>query len=261
MFSFGIINQLKAQLPCIQHKTGVLEKDNINSKPQAYRNIREADIAWTKRVYLLIDFKYKMNQMYAYKGTLSNDKVGFIDILFCALKEGILKTYADDNFTIPYKYLIYDSIEKNNPDTGIPYTTATIPIFKLEDITQLKIKEDWLIDKSYNVLDARIIGMCPMIIERDSAGDFVRNKPMFWIYFPDLRNLLVNIEIYSKGEPKDTITWDDIFAKHIFYSTIVKESNTSYRKITDYRTGKDAIIESETIKGRNQDMDEDLKDY
>lgn len=268
MFVLAIKNDLQAQLPCVPHRTGILEKDTVIKKPEPYRNIREADIAWIKRVYSIIDFKHKMNQMFSSKGSFNNDKVGFIDILFCAVREGIINVYADDKFTnkmatnglIPV-FQSKDTINYINPKTNKPEIAKVIVQSDINDVVALKIKEDWLIDKNYGFHKSRIIGICPMIIERDTAGDFVRNKEMFWIYFPDLRNLLVNIDIYSKGEPKDTITWDDIFTNRFFSSTIVKESNNRDRMITDYRTGKDAIIESDQIKITNQDMDLDMKDY
>ena len=57
------------------------------------------------------------------------------------------------------------------------------------------------------------------------------------------------------------ITWDDMFLKRLFKGTVVKESNTKNRNVTDYTSGKDATIESEQLKRTNQDMDQDLKEY
>ena len=207
-----------------------------------------------KRVHELINFKEKQNNIFATKDNLEYGKSGFIDILFCALREGVVTAYRDENFTIPFTFDDIYSLKNKN-------TNKVVKALDLNDIKAIKIKEDWIIDKNFNIIDARIIGICPMIIERDTAGDFVRNKPMFWIYFPDLRNILVYADIKNKANPADKITWDDVFIKRLFKGTVVKESNTKNRNVTDYTSGKDATIESEQIKGTNQDMDQDLKEY
>ncbi len=252
--------QIQAQIPCVQRKTGILENDTTKLKTITNKNIREADIAWTKRTYSLIKFKEKRNNIFQYKNSLEYGKSGFIDILYCALQNVIIKAYEDENFKIPYNYIKIDSVPEDNPDTGIPETHISMKIFNANDIVALKIKEDWLIDKNFNLLDARIIGICPMIIERDTAGDLVRTKEMFWIYYLDLQKLLVNIDIVNPLKPTEKISWDSIFIKRIFTSSIVKESNTRDQNVTDYRTGQDAIIESDKIKGTTLDMDQDLKD-
>ena len=46
-----------------------------------------------------------------------------------------------------------------------------------------------------------------------------------------------------------------------FNSTIFKESNPYDRQISDYKTGLDALLESETIKNKIFNLELDLWEY
>jgi hypothetical protein len=57
------------------------------------------------------------------------------------------------------------------------------------------------------------------------------------------------------------LTYDDIFHKRFFNSYIVKESNKYNRKINEYKTGIDALLEAEAIQEEIFNLEHDLWEY
>ena len=56
-------------------------------------------------------------------------------------------------------------------------------------------------------------------------------------------------------------TYDDIFWKRMFGSTITKESNVADRKVNEYMIGLDGLLEAERIKAEIFNMEHDLWEY
>ena len=64
--------------------------------------------------------------------------------------------------------------------------------------------------------------------------------------------------VKNEGENK---TFEDIFMKRMFSSTIIKEGNVYNRKIDDYMMGLDALLEAEKIKADIFHFEHDLWEY
>ena len=59
------------------------------------------------------------------------------------------------------------------------------------------------------------------------------------------------------GQP----TWDWVFLKQNYTAYITKESNIYSRKVRDYSTGEDALLEAEYIEDKLFDIENDIWDY
>jgi len=57
------------------------------------------------------------------------------------------------------------------------------------------------------------------------------------------------------------LSYDEIFWKRLFNSYIYKEENVYDRRISQYSTGVDALLEAERIKIEMQSFEEDLWEY
>ena len=127
-----------------------------------------------------------------------------------------------------------------------------------EDIVQYRIKEDWFFDNERSVLDVRIIGICPVVYERDDNGNITGLKELFWLYFPECRYVLQNFFVQSRHNDSQRMSFDDLFWKRMFQSYIIKESNIYDRELQNYRAGVDALLESEKIKEKIFNFEHDL---
>jgi gliding motility associated protien GldN len=132
-----------------------------------------------------------------------------------------------------------------------------------KDIVQYKIKEDWFFDKERSVLDVRILAIAPVVydIETNEATgqkSIKGLKDLFWLYFPHCRFVLNNYFVYNDKNDAQWMSYDDVFWKRRFNSTIYKSSNVYDRKVDSYRTGVDALMESEKIKEEIRTIEHDV---
>ena len=85
--------------------------------------------------------------------------------------------------------------------------------------------------------------------------------PLFWVYYPEARKLLANSEVFNRENDAARLSFDDMFQKRLFGSYIYKESNVYDRRIEDYRTGINALLESEKIKEDISNFEHDMWEF
>ena len=73
-------------------------------------------------------------------------------------------------------------------------------------------------------------------------------REMFWLYFPELRRVIVNYFVYNEKSDAQWMSFDDLFWKRRFSGMIYKSSDKFDRDLNDYRYGVDALYEAEKIK-------------
>jgi gliding motility associated protien GldN len=238
--------------------------------------LREADVMWSKRVWRVIDLKEKMNLPFAwpYSGSMKGRK-SLIDVLFDAVQEGTLTAYTtlDDEFTLPMTREQLETVGGAGVDSTTytspepPYLeidTVIIREFSRDKVVGYRLKEEWFFDKQRSVMDVRIIGLAPLAYEWDEFGNVRENAkmvPIFWLYFPETRKILVNAECFNRYNDAERRTYDDIFQKRMFASYVTKESNVYDRRIEDYLQGMDALVEAERVKQDIINMEHDMWEY
>ncbi len=153
------------------------------------------------------------------------------------------------------------------------------------------IKEDWFFDKQRSLLDRRIISIAPLarysvdltsdLSERGDLlvynkegksfkyenGEFIEytdnyeEREVFWLYFPELRNVIVNYFVYNEKSDAQWMSFDDLFWKRQFNAQIYKSSDKFDREIEDYKYGVDALYEAERLKDEIRKWEIDVWNY
>jgi len=237
----------------------------LERKVLPYQPIRESDIFWEKRVWRIIDVREKMNLPFAYP------EEPFFKILSEAASKGDIPVYSvdDDKFT---KRLSTDDVLNmlSKTDTIVTFDPETyeekVKIVRNDinptDVKRFRIKEIWFFDKETSTMQVRILGIAPLINVTDSEGNFRYEKVMFWVYYPQVRDLLARHRVYTLGgNTNATVSWEDLFEMRYFASFIIKESNVYDRRIEDYARGVDALWESDRIKNHIFNFEHDLWQY
>lgn len=239
-----------------------------------YVYVKEADVMWSQRIWRSIDLREKMNQVFFYPETPQQHWKNLMTVIMDALKEGKITAYeassASDEFLVPMSYSeilgSMSSIDTLRLQRSKPpydwYDTIIVKDFNSQDIKTFRIKEDWFFDKKRSVLECRIIGICPVREDfNPETNEFRGVVPLFWIYYPEARNVFVNAEVFNPNNDANRLTYDDVFWKRLFTSTIYKESNTYDRRISEYATELDALLESERIQEKIRTYESDMWQY
>jgi hypothetical protein len=168
-----------------------------------------------------------------------------------------------------------------------------------QSITAYNIKEDWFFDKERSMLDRRIIAIAPVgrlsyeapadpneltddgidrfktFVSVSRNGDLIScaggkfepyqgkflEKELFWLYFPELRDVIVNYYVYNDQSDAQWMTFDDLFWKRKFSSTIYRVSDKFDREVEDYKKGVDALYQAEKIKDEIRTWEIDVWNY
>jgi gliding motility associated protien GldN len=244
---------------------GVYERKIIKETPPlAYDHIREADVFWEKRIWRVLDVREKMNKPFVYP------EAPFINIILKAAKDDKIKLYStiDDKFSTELSIaeastigVSVDTIITFDPETFAEQMKIVRNELNWEDIKRFRIKEVWFFDEETSTMQVRILGIAPLREVYDDQGNFKYEQPMFWAYYPELRQELARQEAFNPLNDAARMSWEDIFEMRYFSSYIYKESNVYDRRIQDYMTGVDILLESEKIKNEIFNFEHDLWSY
>ncbi len=229
-----------------------------------YDNVREADIFWEKRIWRVIDTREKMNLPFSYP------ERPFFTILMDAAKSGEITVYSteDDKFSNPFTTeevksigASRDTIYVTDPETYETTMQVVTNELNPEEIMRYRIKEVWFFDLETSTLQVRILGIAPMIDNKDDNGNFRFEQPLFWVYYPEARKVLAHERVFNFYNDASPMSWEDLFEMRFFSSYIWKESNVYNRRIQDYVSGVDILLESDRIKSEIFNFEHDLWSY
>jgi gliding motility associated protien GldN len=276
-----------------EEMNSVYKKEKHHEKKvQHYAPLRQADVMWSRKIWRDIDMRQKINHPFYYpmnNGDLdqitTDDRKSLIDVIYTAVLEGTITPYGrptyDDEFRFPMTPVevrnvgnaeqkiiqVYDQkliSEGVDAELAMKDSVLNIP-FDRNTIKKWRLKEEWFFDKQRSVMDVRIIGIAPLQEDRDEINPTIllgTFSPIFWVYFPEARKVLINAEVFNLVKnDAERRTYDDIFWKRMFSSTIVKEANVMNRRIDEYMVGLDALLEAERIKTEIFNMEHDLWEY
>jgi gliding motility associated protien GldN len=227
-----------------------------------YAPTREADILWEQRLWRVIDTREKMNKPFV------APQSPLFSIISAAALSGELTVYSTENdqFTKPLTTAdVHDQLFDSDTLTvfsEVDYSEQTTVVFNTvdwESVKRFRLKEVWWFDTRMGTLRHRILGIAPMIDVVDEDGNFRYERPVFWVHYPSARPLLARHKamIYADNTAANT-TWEDLFELRYFSSSIYKESNLQDRRLQDYLTGVDLLMEGRKIQDALFNREQDL---
>ena len=238
-----------------------------------YEPIREADIAWQKTIYRVIETREKMNL--AFRSPIKP----FFGILRDLAMNGDITLFRHDEVAPDYKSPftaseVEGAFFSTDTSSTIDYDTyeETVAINKsevyYEDINRYRIKEIWFFDEEASMLKVRIIGVAPVKDNVDPETGIVKYpEVLFWIYYPTAREFLSKHRVINDNNDIAPMTWADLFESRFFSSYIYKITNVLDKRVQDNysaqdeRAGINALLESEQIKAELFNFEHDLWEY
>jgi gliding motility associated protien GldN len=255
-----------------------IERNLIKDRtPLEYENIREDDAVFRVRVWRDINTYEKLNLPFRYAAEEDNGSQRFIAILLQAIKNDSIVAFsgADDRFTTPITYDQAlsafgggsDTVAKRDVDNNvIGYEVRARPVSP-DSIKTFRLKEEWIFDKESSRLFVRILGIAPVMAYTRSDGTQIpgSERPLWWVYYPDMRPVLAKYEVYNPKNYGSRMSWEDLFESRMFSSYIVKSTLDNpynldiaqmYPNNTLFR-----LLEGEHIKDKIFDYEQSLWQY
>lgn len=121
------------------------------------------------------------------------------------------------------------------------------------DIAYFLLKENWITNSNTGKLEKVIIGIAPLFYIQKTE----KTMPLFWLYYPEWKELFSSFKARNYYS-EEQITFNDVLQRKLFISLISKESNMFDRSIKSTFKDRDFYLESENIKERIINYEEDL---
>jgi gliding motility associated protien GldN len=250
-----------------------------NDKPLEYGYVDDRDILWSKVVWEYVDLNEKINLPLYYPvdtTNVSKDRRSLFDTLLRGIKSGeITEIYDDSYFTakmtkteIRNKLFRIDTTDAGFDELNAGSTDISEYIDRInltsQDIEGFKIKGLWYFDKRQGELKYRMLAIAPVAPDVQTMGredlDIDEQLPLFWVWFPDARNILHKMKVFNEKNSAYPISFDHLLNARRFSSIIYREENIyGDRDVTEYVKGNSLfqVLESNKIKDniRNKELD------
>ena len=293
--SMSILNAKSPESFRKYREMGLIKKGDsmVSNKitPLSYGFIEDKDILKSMVVWEIIDMNDKLNQPFYHNedGLVSQNR-SLYKLLFDAINDGRIKEVYDDEMFMTR--LSPDAIQsriKNEvmSDAGIDRLNeagkltedekrefTNVYETKTEIVKVLKIKGMWYIDRRDSQMKYRLLGIAAMGQDPATMGQFGPDgQPLasrdelidlFWVYYPDAREVLANSVVFNNKNLASDITFDDILNARRFSTIIYKTDNgLGNGVIKDYipRDADAQLEESERIKAQILQMENDMWNY
>ena len=259
--------------------------------PLKYGFIEDKDILKSMVVWEIIDMNDKINQPFYHNedGVVSQNK-SLYQLLFDAINDGRIKEVYDDELfqtrlspeaaqartqTIRMSDAGTDAMNANNGVLTEEQRKEFTNVYqtKTEDVKVLKIKGMWYIDKRDSQMKYRLLGIAAMGQDPSTMGQFdpITGKPLggelidlFWVYYPDAREVLANAVAFNNKNLSSDISFDDLLNARRFSTIIYKSDNGLGNGVVKDYIPRDAdaqLEESEAIKAQILQMENDMWNY
>ena len=267
---FGMVLSVKAQTTDVKppmnsilsNRQEIMVEKELSPLPE----IREEYVMWKKTIIRELDFRQKINQVFYYPVNPTEDWRNLMTVLYDGILDGRITPYrVENNIDDMVTPLTRDDFEKENTKIGDPpvimrdgVEVANELTFKdrMNNVTRLRIKEDWYFDKHLSQFLVRIIALGPIVVDEDGLSQTC------WIPYDDnTRKVLSEAFVANRKNGAERRTYEEILTKRVFDSYIVKEENMYDRYINSYALNIDALFESERIKNEMFDYEQNLWEY
>lgn len=244
-------------------------------RPLPYEDLREDDALWSTFIWREIDARQKMNMPFMYPGKEDNGDQRFFAILLSAIKNDSVMAFdpETDRFTKPLTPAqvssitegVNDTVEVTDPVSGQVENVITKRARFLPDsVYTFRLKEQWIFDKESSRMFIRIIGIAPIAKITPPGAKVSVARPLFWVYYPDLRPTLAKYEVYNPKNFSGRMSWEELFESRFFDSYITKTTLNNPSDRTLAALIKDPLfrlLEGENIKEKIFNFEQNLWSY
>jgi gliding motility associated protien GldN len=284
--TFAQSNLLNAKVPSDIGKKTAQQSMIDFDKPLEYGYVDDRDVVWSKVVWEYIDLNERINLPLYYPADTVNvatSRRSLFDTLLRGIKSGeITEVYDDSYFTAKMtKNEILKKLQKidttdagydalNEGQTDIEEYIDRINL-NSQDIEGFKVKGIWYFDKRQGELKYRMLAIAPVAPDVQTMGNNsldnnaqAEQLALFWVWFPDAREVLHNMKAFNEMNAATPISFDHILNARRFSSIIYRVENLyGNRDVAHYVKGNALfqVLESNKIKDEIRNKEIDMWNY
>jgi gliding motility associated protien GldN len=288
-------NILNAKSPADFGKKTESQMENDNDKPLPYGFVGDRDILWQRTIWESIDLDERVNFPLYYPvdtNYVGKERRSLYHVLTAAAMSGEITLYGDSYFNESREFGDVESTLKSQkitnaginilndngviPEEGVlPLdidTTYNIPGFDeyietrtigADDVKEYRIRGLWYFDTRQSELRYRLLGICPVTPDVNFPDD-PTGVELFWIYYPDARELLHKSKSFNTLNSARPISFDHILNSRRFNALIYKMDNVQGdREIARYIPDNSMmqLLESDRLKEIVRNFEIDMWNY
>ena len=277
---FAQANILNAKSPDEIGVRTEAQKAVDNDKPLEYGYVDDRDVLFAKMTWERVVLDERVNFPLYYPidtNNIGKDRRCLYDVLMKNIKNGKIKNIYDDSYFSTKRTLkdIEAALVKvDTTEYGIEQLNAGEVLsdeyidrreITAADIIEYRIKGLWYFDKRQAEMKYRLLALAPVapdvnFIDSDSP-DLV---PLFWIFFPDAREVLHEAKSFNSENSSLPFSFDHVLNSRRFNGFIYKEENVQGdRQIKEYISDNSLmqLLESERVKDKIRDFELDMWTY
>ncbi len=276
LFSLAMVSQnniLNAKDPSqIGEKTAdQLESDNDTPLPYGY--VGDRDLLWGKNTWEKIDLDERVNFPLYYPVDISfvgKDRRSLFHVISEAARAGELDLYSDSYFNEKRDFAAVETslsrvdtseygIEQFNAEGRVDPEYITTTSIGADNVSAYHVRGLWYLDTRQGEMRYRVLGIAPVTPDVNAMDD-PQGIELFWIYYPDVRELLHNAKAFNTLNSLKPISFDHILNSRRFSGMIYKMENVyGDRKIETYIADNSMmqLLESQRLLDiiRNKEID------
>ncbi|MBE9488849.1 MAG: gliding motility protein GldN [Bacteroidetes bacterium] len=278
--SFAQANILNAKSP---DKIGVKTDAQIaldNDRPLEYGYVDDRDILYSRMVWEKVVLDERINFPMYYPidtNNIGRNRRSLFDVLMTSIKNGDIENIYDDSYFTTKRTLkdIEGALHKvDTTELGIEQLNAGEVLsaeyidrrdITAADIVEYHVKGLWYFDKRLGELRYRLLGIAPVspdvnFIDTDDS-DLV---PLFWVFFPDAREVLHKAKSFNGENSAIPISFDHLLNSRRFNGYVFREENIQGdRAVSEYINSNALmqLLESDRIKEKIRNFEQDMWSY
>lgn len=183
-----------------------------------------ADVEWKKTVARTIDWKPVHNEATHHLKDIRKDSVIFEMIVKAVLIDKIpvfndtdssLSTYVKQAALTEMFRDRIDTFTIIDPINGQELTKAVSLPFQYSSIHKFRIVEDWVFHPITLKTEIMVTAIAPLMEVYSSQDEVIGVKPMFWLKYGDVKNVINRYEQYHPDNSLAALIWKDYFSSDI----------------------------------------------
>ncbi len=251
-----------------------------NDRPLEYGYVDDRDILYSRMIWEKIVLDERINFPLYYPidtNNIGRNRRSLFDVLITSIENDDIENIYDDSYFTTKRTLkdieaalkMVDTtelgIEQINAGEELSAEYINTREITSADIVEYHIKGLWYFDKRLGELRYRLLGIAPVapdvnFIDTDQS-DLV---PLFWVFFPDAREVLHKAKAFNGKNSAIPISFDHLLNSRRFNGYVFREENIQGdRAVSEYISNNALmqLLESDRIKEKIRNFEQDMWSY